>query len=478
MPWPPFGPLICALLVSSTLPIENVRAVSIQFHGIKGALSNSPRRLVTRAPGGLTLNNTADLSYYADIVLGNQTFQVLIDTGSSDLWVAGVVGQSNDTGLNASINYAANSVSGPIKQAPLSFADHLVPDQAFLEIPPDNKNPAGVGILGLGPSSGSFISKKVGTLPGAPVLDRIFHQNRTTPNFFTVLLGRDKDPTDAFSGSITVGELLPEYQGIVNEPHLAITQVPDEKSDDQHLQILLDQDGIIGPDGKTISLVSVVEQTRDKRQATVVLDCGFTLPQLPRSAVDAIYSRFHGAEYTQIAGVGGAWVLPCVQEVNVTFKFAGKLYPMHPLDMSMEFSTIGLQDLLTSDGERACIGTFQPFTYDRGLSPNYDMVLGMAFMRNVYSLFDYGDFIEGSTALEDPYIQLLSITNMTEAHQDFVTVRLGGIDTTGTRGLRDSTSKSGPGRTLYYIIAAVAVVAVLVAVAIFFILRYRRRRRY
>jgi len=59
------------------------------------------------------------------------------------------------------------------------------------------------------------------------------------------------------------------------------------------------------------------------------------------------------------------------------------------------------------------------------------MVLGMAFskfwsflwqnlfvtltpVRNVYSLFDYGDFIQNSSTLKNPYIQLHSITDMTE----------------------------------------------------------------
>lgn len=35
-------------------------------------------------------------------------------------------------------------------------------------------------------------------------------------------------------------------------------------------------------------------------------------------------------------------------------------------------------------------------------------------VRNVYTLFDYGDFIQDSTTLADPYIQLLSITSTSE----------------------------------------------------------------
>ena len=44
--------------------------------------------------------------------------------------------------------------------------------------------------VGLGPNSGSNIYVTFGTIAGAAVVDRIFLQNETTPNFVTVLLGR------------------------------------------------------------------------------------------------------------------------------------------------------------------------------------------------------------------------------------------------------------------------------------------------
>lgn len=52
-------------------------------------------------------------------------------------------------------------------------------------------------------------------------------------------------------------------------------------------------------------------------------------------------------------------------------------------------------------------------------------------MRNTYTLFDYGNFME-DTANDrgDPFIQLLSVTDATEARQDFVQLRLNGVDTT------------------------------------------------
>lgn len=52
-------------------------------------------------------------------------------------------------------------------------------------------------------------------------------------------------------------------------------------------------------------------------------------------------------------------------------------------------------------------------------------------VRNAYTLFDYGDWVdESSNDREDPYIQLLPTTDKTQAHNDFVQVRLNGVDTT------------------------------------------------
>ncbi len=54
-------------------------------------------------------------------------------------------------------------------------------------------------------------------------------------------------------------------------------------------------------------------------------------------------------------------------------------------------------------------------------------------MTNVYLLIDYGDFIDGTTVTDKPYVQLLSMTDPAAAHADFVKARLGGADTTGSQ---------------------------------------------
>lgn len=53
-------------------------------------------------------------------------------------------------------------------------------------------------------------------------------------------------------------------------------------------------------------------------------------------------------------------------------------------------------------------------------------------VRNAYSLMDYGNWVPHSkNDRDDPFIQLLPLTNKQSAHDDFVKVRMGGIDTSG-----------------------------------------------
>ena len=63
------------------------------------------------------------------------------------------------------------------------------------------------------------------------------------------------------------------------------------------------------------------------------------------------------------------------------------------------------------------------------------------------------------------------------AHRDFVTVRLGGIDTTASRGLKSTgTGISSAKKLTYGIVAAVVVITIMTGIAVFFIQRARRRR--
>ena len=106
-------------------------------------------------------------------------------------------------------------------------------------------------------------------------------------------------------------------------------------------------------------------------------------------------------------------------------------------------------------------------------------------VRNAYILIDYGDFVDGSSNTANPYIQLLATTSDTsEAHQDFVNVRMGGKDDANWQLLPPSSMGSSPKsesefvrRIKYYwpIIAGVA--GFLILVILISCLCVRRRRK-
>ncbi|KAK0187819.1 aspartic peptidase domain-containing protein [Armillaria mellea] len=397
--------------------------------------------------GTAVLDNINDLHYYTNLTLGGQLFTVEIDTGSADLWVAGNITDSVDTGVMSEIAYAEGGAKGLVKTSTLELAGYTVEDQAFMTIPLEKV------LIGLGPTTNSAIYDDLDTSAGYTVLDHIFLKNSSTPNYLTVASGAHPrfvidhsklpvphvsvDPTDVFPGDISIGELLDGYSNVESQPKLEGTIVPARQSGSQHFQVLLDQDGVLGPDGQPISITTGVNQTSNSRQATAMLDTGFSLSQVPKSVADAIYSHVSGAEYRNVTGVGDVWIVPCDEEVNITFKFSGNSYHIHPLDATMDPSMLKLQylDTLAQFVHVTLMPliildvtnhSFNPSFQERGVKRWISFSECRSFS-NVYAVFNYGDFVAGgndTTIREDPYVQFLSTTDPAEAHSDFLAASL------------------------------------------------------
>ncbi|KAI0358432.1 acid protease [Trametes cingulata] len=363
------------------------------------------------------IQNVGNVQYHTNITLNGQQFSVLIDTGSSDLTVTGDVPGAADTGKTGSVTYALGDTKGPIKTATLEFEGYKVEKQAFIEQPVDTAHPEGGGIIGLGPGGASEVQSQVGQGAGDPVLDRIFRQNTSTPNFITILLGRAQDPTDTFVGDFTIGEVVSSFENITSQPRLPVTQMAHRSG--QHWTALLDPNGIIGPDGQRINTTKKSTGNR----LNVMFDSGFTFPQVTNGIASAIYQRVPGAKFTTVTNAPGKmWTVPCSTELNVTFVFANVSFPVHPLDTV----TDAFRGPPDENGEPTCVGAFQPITTPQN---GFDIILGMSFLRNAYMLINFGDFVDGALAkVGDPYVQLLPLTDPAEAHYDFVQVRMGGVD--------------------------------------------------
>jgi hypothetical protein len=378
---------------------------------------------------GVPVSNIHNVQYVSNITLGGQTVRVMLDTGSSDLWVAENIPNTKDLGQSVTLSYAVGNAAGNINTASLQFDDYTVNDQAFLLVTNTSSFSGDIhaqgydGLMGLGPNTGSVIWKKMKSTAGDAVLDRIFQQNKTSQNYISFLLDRQSDPGDAFTGQFTISELVPGFESVTSMPKLSVELVEGLVDENQHWQVLTDKNvGIIGPDGQPIAQKTIVPKAPSGRLVAVI-DSGFTFPQVPRAISDAIYGRVQGAVYDS---VNQYWTLPCQQMLNLTFTFSGNQYPIHPLDVvNNDFS------LTDSNGNPICIGAFQPITSAFSLLGNYDMILGMGFLRNTYTLLDYGNFVSAtSNDRGEPFVQMLSVTDANSAYADFVKVRLNGVDTT------------------------------------------------
>ncbi|KAF8073928.1 aspartic peptidase domain-containing protein [Lyophyllum atratum] len=415
----------------SLIPLALLFTILDATHGIKIPIeirTNSPptSHLARRSKIGVANNGNAQ--YIGNMTLGGVPARVLLDTGSSDLWVnfPNTQPTSTDLGKSVTLAYAVGQASGNVHSTTAELGGFSVANQAFLLVSNTNTFSSDIhaqgydGLLGLGPNKGSVIRKKLDGNTGDTTLTHIFEQGQSNDSYITFLLDRKSDPGEAFTGQLTIGELAKGFESITSMPKLDVDTVNRLLSSDQHWQALTDKNnGVLGPDAQPIVIDSIVPSAPDG-QFVAVFDSGFTFSQVPRDVSDAIYGRVQGAVYDTTDEL---WTIPCGQYLNIALQFGGKSYPIHPLDtVDDNFSR------KDAKGNRVCIGAFQPITSAFSLLGHYDMILGMSFLRNAYTLLDFGSWADGQSG-EHPYIQLASVTDVAQARKDFIKVRLSGNDT-------------------------------------------------
>ncbi|KAI0276019.1 aspartic peptidase domain-containing protein, partial [Russula aff. rugulosa BPL654] len=427
-----------------------------------------------------------------------QNFSLQVDTGSSDLWIAstscsstacaGTKGRQYDPSISGvatqsdfSIQYLAGNVSGPIYWDDVQVGGYSISNQALAAATSVETEPLEHefnGILGLALPSNSLIAQSITPVSGdgrdgssfaSNLFDTTVVESAPSSRFFSLTLSRPG------SGAI------PSQLGIGQHP----SQLVPDPSQVSYSAVIQDAERRGTPFWELA--VSAITLYVNGSQQSVNLTAPRSGNALPTAILDTgvpsilatsdIANGIYGA-----LGIGpasdGQYYVPCTTPLNMTITLEGyPEMPLHPLDLTTQSQT----DASSSN----CVGLIQT---DGGLmdtSPSVsDMILGVPFLRNVYTVLAYdapdthGVFPanQNSTDLQ-PTVGLLSLTNATQAMQEFHNVRV--LNQPLSSGNPSSSTSATSSREMSVgVDVLLALLSIIVACVALFGLRwfYLRRR--
>ncbi|KAJ7498927.1 aspartic peptidase domain-containing protein [Mycena latifolia] len=429
-------------LTAALLAVHLTSAVRISFEQVRrpalqrrsGISKVSVLAAAADDDNGLDLSTVHDLIYMANFTVGNTVYPVQLDTGSSDVWIKGAsspLPNCTDTTTTFNLTYGIGWVYGHIAYGPVQFAGISVTSQALLDVSSANNPALGYGangLVGLGFTSLSSIDNVIngtGASTGRSLLYNLFQDNPSEPNFIAFALQRSTDSSDTVQGSFSIGEYEPEYAAVMNATALSTWPVSSPSRWNVLLEALLV--------GNTVVTPTTTVAGAPSNRAVVLLDSGTSYTYAPTAICDAIYSGVSGAQYSATLG---QWVVPCDAEVDIALQFGGKVFPIHPLDVTpTSLSNASL-----------CVGSFVPQTVSVGAG-EFDWLVGDNVLRSMYSIYDFGDF-DSSNKMGDPYVKLLALVDPNQASKDFHAVRGGTAATNITYNVSNSTTDSPSSVTL------------------------------
>ncbi|CAG8550495.1 3242_t:CDS:1 [Acaulospora colombiana] len=304
-----------------------------------------------------------DYCYYVQISVGGQNFNVLLDTGSSNLWIPSkdctsptcFMRNRFDSSVSSTFKLSNalwiifygftgdSSVFGVVGQDDVEIAGVISEGQTFgLTIyETDDFMPYSFdGILGLGFDS-------LNTMAAPSLISNLILQQKIDP-IFGIHLSHYLNFSD--QSSITLGGVdQSKFRGeitfnpVINSYGFWQIDVDDALVDDEPI-------GFVGKNAIT--------------------DTGTTLIYLPLADAEAIHELIPGS---RLARSQYYFIIPCDNTAVVAFRFGGVDYEIPPVDLI--FAAIGGNECISNIGVGAINGS------DTWL-------VGATFLKNVYSVYD------------------------------------------------------------------------------------------
>ncbi|MCJ1449105.1 MAG: Vacuolar protease A [Stictis urceolatum] len=344
-----------------------VQALGQKYMGVRPQLHQEEmfRDTSLHIDGGhpVPVSNFMNAQYFSEIDIGTppQTFKVVLDTGSSNLWVpssecgsiACYLHQKFDSsasstfkknGSSFEIQYGSGSLSGFVSEDTVTIGDLTVKNQLFAEATSEPGLAFAFGrfdgIMGLGYDTIAV--------------------NKITPPVYNMI---DKDLLDDKVFAFYLGDTDSESEvvfGGVDKDHYTgkMTKIPLRRK--AYWEVDLDA-------------IVLGEESADFENTGAILDTGTSLIVLPTTMAELINKEI-GAK----KGFGGQYSLECNKRdslPDLTFTLTGTNFTITPYDYVIEAGG-------------SCISAFSGMDIPPPAGPL--VILGDAFLRKWYSVYDLG----------------------------------------------------------------------------------------
>ncbi|RMZ89202.1 hypothetical protein DV736_g3578, partial [Chaetothyriales sp. CBS 134916] len=378
------SPLVAAIVIAPRS--ANPRAVGLDIQRRAISTQDIPSRDRARlhrrtSTVEQTLNNEESL-YYANVTLGTpeQSLQLHLDTGSSDLWVnspssslcqsssSACEGGTYDSSSSSTYKLVNNDFNISYVDGSGALGDYVSDTLDFggvtltdFQFGVGSSSTSAQGVLGIGYVINEVQVNRAGlkSYPNLPAA--LVNAGHIQSNAYSLWL----NDLDASTGTILFGGVnSAKYTG-------DLATVPVIKTYGNYYTLSIALTGV-GISGQSLSSSSL--------PAGVLLDSGSTLTYLPNDITSSIYDQVN-AVYD--SSVGAAYAECSLQNSNgyLDFEFSGQKISVPYNELLIEVSEVNGQQLTFQNGAAACLFGIAP-------ADDSSSVLGDTFLRSAYVVYD------------------------------------------------------------------------------------------